>query len=366
MRGKDISCSSNGKREHMQPEVKNMSVGKGCLLGLALNAVLSLAICPPALAGDVTPPSGDGTLSFQAENDFFGGGTDRHFTHGTRITYLTSPRVPEDADDLIARMGRLVPFFPDNANFRASYSLGQSIFTPEDITQTALIAEDRPYAGWLYAGFGLVAERDDRKTIDNLELDIGAVGPWSFAEQVQRNWHKAFDLRKPRGWANQINNEPGINLLYEHSWKAWEADLPGGTQFDIIPNYGGSLGNVFTYVSSGATVRFGSGLERDFGPPRIRPSLPGSGFYDRSDSLDWYLFAGVGGRAVLRNITLDGNTFSDSHRVDKKLLVGDAQAGAVLRYGRFQLSYTHIFRTREYFSQDRPDRFGSVSLSYAF
>ncbi|MDY6954103.1 MAG: hypothetical protein SWE60_21570, partial [Thermodesulfobacteriota bacterium] len=27
----------------------------------------------------------------QFENDFFGGGTDRHFTHGTRLSHLTKP-----------------------------------------------------------------------------------------------------------------------------------------------------------------------------------------------------------------------------------------------------------------------------------
>jgi len=31
------------------------------------------------------------TISIQFENDFFGGGTDRHFTHGTRIECITRP-----------------------------------------------------------------------------------------------------------------------------------------------------------------------------------------------------------------------------------------------------------------------------------
>ena len=39
---------------------------------------------------------------------------------------------------------------------QSDFILGQSIFTPEDITNPNLIVNDRPYAGWLYFGIGLI------------------------------------------------------------------------------------------------------------------------------------------------------------------------------------------------------------------
>lgn len=67
-------------------------------------------------------------------------------------------------------------------------------------------------------------------------------------------------------------------------------------------------------------LRLGQRLPLDYGPPRIQPSLPGSGFFvPPQDRFGWYLFAGVEGRAVARNIFLDGNTFRDSRSVDKEL-----------------------------------------------
>ena len=76
---------------------------------------------------------------------------------------------------------------------RASLLLGQNIYTPADTTSYQLVAEDRPYAGWLYFGFGFAANQGSRR-YDKLELEIGVVGPLSFAEEVQTFWHSLFGL----------------------------------------------------------------------------------------------------------------------------------------------------------------------------
>ncbi len=340
------------------------------LLGLLL--AVCLAPSTPAHADEAGPLSGarqppseaGGTFTFEFENDFFST-TDRHFTHGTKLSYVTAERTPL-ADDPIARAAAYVPFFPDGARTRASYTLGQNMYTPEDISQERLIEDDRPYAGWLYAGFGLVAEDPKRNRIDNLELDIGVVGPWSQADSTQRQWHRWFGFEDPEGWDNQIENEPGIMLLFERQQRVAKAELPIGLETELLPSFGFAFGNIMTYASVGATIRVGGDLEVDYGPPRIRPSLPTGGFLRRAEGFNWYLFASVGGRAVLRNIFLDGNTFSDSHSVDKEPVVGDLQAGLALQYDGWRIAYTHILRTREFEGQDKPDRFGALSLSYQF
>ena len=306
-------------------------------------------------------------ISIQFENDFFGGGTDRHFTHGTRIECLTGPQkwIAQGADKL--------PWFSSEKAFghsdeplkgRAAFSLGQSIFTPENTAAAQVVPEDRPYAGWLYVGFGLVANQGTRR-YDKLELEIGMVGPYSFAKEVQTFWHSLFGLQIPRGWDNQLKTELGAVLYYEQA-RRYDRRVVIGLEADIIPHFGGSLGNVFTNAAGGIVFRLGSKLDDDFGPPRIRPNLPGGVFFRPGKGFNWYLFAGLEGRAVLRNIFLDGNTFTDSHRVDKKYLVGDAQAGVVMQWNRFRIAYTQIFRTKEFKGQERGDIFGSFSLSYHF
>ena len=154
---------------------------------------------------------------FQLENDFFGGDTDHHYTHGTRIGCL-SRRI-----HWFERLADQLPWFSlaqaqasdqGRLEARARMTLGQNIYTPEDLSATTLIEEDRPYAGWLYLGFGLVGNQGDHR-YDKIELEIGMVGPASGAEDVQTSWHQRFGFRDPKGWRHQLKNEPGLNLYYE-------------------------------------------------------------------------------------------------------------------------------------------------------
>src|SRR4030043_1297 len=173
-------------------------------------------------------------------------------------------------------------------------------------------------------------------------------------------------IHVPEGWDNQLENEPGIILYYEQARRYEKGDLPFNLQFDIVPHFGGGLGNVFPYASAGLILRLGPNLKNDFGPPRIRPRRPGAGFFRRERGLNYYLFAGLEGRAIIRNIFLDGNTFRYSHSVEKKLFVGDLQAGVAFQLDRFQVSYTQIYRTKEFKGQNNADIYGSLNLSYQF
>lgn len=313
-------------------------------------------------------PAEEGPLvSVQFENDFFGGGTDRHFSHGSRIEVLTAPI------DWVSNAADRLPWFKTKryeqdpgkgVKARASFSIGQNIYTPEDTYTSRLVPNDRPYAGWLYFGVGLVADQGGSR-YDTLYLEAGMVGPLSFAEEVQTYWHSLFALHVPEGWDNQLENEPGAALYYEQANRVSRPFL-SGLEVDMIPHFGGSVGNVLTHGALGVTFRIGSDLGNDFGPPRIRPSLPGGTFYTPGTGFKWYIFTGMEGRAVLYNIFIDGNLFSDSHSVDKRVFVGDLQAGVVLQWKRFRFSYTQILRTKEFEGQEDPDIFGSLSLSYHF
>lgn len=344
-------------------------------LALLLTAasLLPLATASRAEEGRNDDPDPAWIITGQFSNDLFGG-SDRHFTHGMRLSALSPDGV---VPEFIEEAGKALPIFPDDGKLRVTYSLGQEMFTPERIEIHELIEDDRPYAGWLYAGVGLVSATETR--LDNLELNVGMVGPASLAEQTQTEYHKLIGVQVPEGWDNQLENEPGIVLYYEHKWRSlWKAeegdvpllrDLPllDELQFDVTPHLGGALGNVYTYGAGGLTLRIGDDLPADYGPPRIRPALPGSDYFRPDGWFGWYLFAGVEGRVVLRNIFLDGNTFQDSHSVDKYPLVADLQAGVAVMLGeRVRLAYTHLWRSKEFREQDAPDQFGTFSLSVRF
>lgn len=327
------------------------------LLGAMLQAGLALAgaASMPAFAAEPA-----GTFNLLIENDVFTG-TDQHYTNGLRLSYLSNR---DDVPDFIRQFAKAMPFVRPDATLRAGYALGHNIYTPNDITSTAPVPNERPYAGYLYGGFAVVAVADN--ILDTWELDLGVVGPSAMGEDIQNNFHQLIGVAKAQGWANQLGDEFTLSLTHERKWRHLWPSPRSGLTMDVTPHLGIGLGNVSSYLSGGVTLRVGEGLARDFGPPRIRPSLPGSGFFMKADGVGWYLFAGVDGRAVFNNIFLDGNTFRDSLSVDRKTWVGDLQAGLVVTFSNVRLAYAHVFRSKDFEGQAKGDHFGAMSISARF
>jgi hypothetical protein len=79
-----------------------------------------------------------------------------------------------------------------------------------------------------------------------------------------------------------------------------------------------------------------------------------------------HFFMTFDARWVLYDITLDGNTFRDSHSVDKKPLVADAGYGLALTKGRWKFALARYHRSREFEGQVEAPVFGSFTISRAF
>ncbi|MFM9843290.1 MAG: lipid A deacylase LpxR family protein [Dongiaceae bacterium] len=326
-------------------------------------AALLIAAAPAALRAD------DGRrLSVIEENDSLFFDSDKHYTQGLRLGFL-GPDVKPDSgwNRPFDILGGVLPVFQMGGAERSrryALSFGQSFFTPSVISADPPDPHDRPYAGWLYLGASLLQDTG-RRTLEHLELQLGVVGPAALGKQVQRQWHELADATEPLGWESQLENEPGVVLSYERKWRLYLAG-DGASGIDLIPELGGSLGNVFTYGEAGVMLRFGRNLEADYGPARIRPALSGTDYFSSDymvGNFGVYGFVGVQGRAVGRNIFLDGNTFRSGPSVDKEPLVADLQGGVSLfwRNGA-RLDASVMYRTDEFEGQDGGDAIGIVSF----
>lgn len=331
----------------------------------ALLAATPLAAKEPSATctRDAKDEGRGGYFSLSVENDVVGG-TDQDYTTGTHVSYLSDEL---DCTHVARSMGNILPFFDSDRELRYSVGVGQIYFTPENTQTSQPILDDRPYAGWLFASFGLVSYNDATATeigqLETLNLDIGVVGPWALAEETQNSFHKLIGAEQSNGWGNQLGNEPGVNLSYTTKWRMiYEPIEDTNFGVDFMPHLGVTVGNVLTNGQAGGTFRIGSGLDRDFGPPRIRPAVPGSSYFAEG-GFDSYLFASFEGRGVARDIFLDGNTFQDSQSVDKKHFVGDMQLGIAVMFDKWRLSYTHVTRTPQ-FEGDEWSTFGSLALSF--
>jgi lipid A 3-O-deacylase len=326
---------------------------------IIISAVCLASVSAPALAVPIREEDDKGIFNIVVENDTFAG-ADRDYTNGIRLSWLSSE---ENMPQWTRSVAHALPLASDGHK-RISLAAGQSMFAPDDLKSQNVVTDQHPYGGWLYGSVGMVS--DTGTTLDNVVLTLGMVGPSSYAEQSQKFVHHVVGAEQPQGWDNQIKNEPGVVLTYERKWRGMYEATPFGIGADITPHLGVNLGNVNTDASVGATFRLGYDLPADYGPPRIRPSLPGSDFFVPTKTFGGYLFTTLGERVVGRNIFLDGNSFRDSVSVDKEIFVSSAQVGAAMTYGQTRLSYTQVFTSKEYETQKNASVFGAITLSSRF
>ncbi|MEZ5983134.1 MAG: lipid A deacylase LpxR family protein [Parvularculaceae bacterium] len=324
-----------------------------CCAGVATAALLA----SPALRAEEAREE-PGVWTFILENDLFYN-QDRNYTNGIRLEYATPPG---HAPNWLLDPLKDSFLFPENAEFLATYAAGQNMYTPRDIGVFPPPADQRPYAGWLYGEVSLAGE--NRRRFHALKISLGVVGPASLAEQSQKFVHEIIDGVEPLGWDAQLRNEPALLIAYQRSWRMVQKEL-GPFDLEVMPTVGVNLGNVFTYAAGGSSLRIGWRMPDDYGAPRIQPSIPGSSYF-KATQFGAYLFAGVEGRAVARNIFLDGNSFRDGPSVDKNTWIADAQVGVALVWPRARVTYTHVLRTDEFEGQEHASQFGAVSLQVAF
>lgn len=306
-------------------------------------------------------PDPEGTFTAVWENDTVAG-TDKNYTNGIRFAWLSGTRATDGLSDFIAN-GLLGA--DGDAYVRRGFAIGHSIFTPDDIDTAEPLPNQHPYAGWLYGEYTVLIEQRD--VVDRLTVQAGIVGPSAGGERLQNNVHSLIDTPLAQGWDNQIADEAGLVIAYDRKFRALAEFGAYGMGVDISPNAGITLGNVYTNARVGVTLRLGQDLRNDFGPPRIRPSLAGAGFFNPQDGASWYVFAGIEGRAVAHNIFLEGSLFRDDGiALNPKPLVADAQAGIVFQVSRLQIALTFVQRTDEFDEQMNPQRFGAISFASKF
>lgn len=309
------------------------------------------------------------TLYF--ENDYFGG-EDQHYTNGVKLSWVSGDLTEWGKEGWRQTFLESLPFVNQEGRQKnLGIAFGQNIYTPQDTSLAVPDPNDRPYAGWSYLEFSFVSKTD--RVMDTIAIQVGIVGPHSYAEDTQRIVHEWINDSVPRGWDHQLRDEPGINLIYERKWRFYGRTFGDSLGIDFVPHAGVSLGNVQTYANAGGLMRAGFHLPSDFGVDLIRGggavSTPANDEDPRvSTRRNWsfFIFGGVDGRAVARDIFLDGNTWRDSRSVDKKHFVADAYYGIGVILGTWQLTYTEVVRTREFDGQDDKSYFGSVTLSKAF
>lgn len=179
------------------------------------------------------------------DNDAFVG-TDKYYTQGTRIEYIT-PNLhrPKPMRALLSLNLRPKRYY--------GIAIQHGLYTPKDIFTREIVYNDRPYAGYLMAGAFLIsndAMRDMRLTS---RMNVGFRGSIAAGALLNGNPKLLSGKPGPMGWKNQI----GSGIIADYSICLEKLLLTSKNNVEIWGRGFAQAGNLRTSLAMGATARAG-------------------------------------------------------------------------------------------------------------
>ncbi len=240
-----------------------------------------------------------------------------------------------------------------------SYGVVQQIFTPSRIADQIPNPDDRPYAGLLWWQANWFSSGEN--LADKLTLELGLVGPAALAEYGQKGIHVLTGASEPKGWDEQLENEPIFRVAAMRNWRLGEWSFDN-FEVDMVSHLNAGAGNRRSDVGGGLSFRIGRGLKRNLANASLEPVLDINPLAGVTDAM--YVFIGFGGRYVFNDITLDGNTFENSASVDLEHWQGQATLGAVWDVDNWSWRFSLYMGSDEWDTQRDDSKYGTLSLSY--
>lgn len=193
-------------------------------------------------------------FQINVDNDFFvPGSTDRWYTNGLRLawTYKTPPTKSTNpwVQTILAnaRNWDLIDAEPT-----LTYSLGQSMYSPRDVSIPLPQPLDRPWGGFLYGGITAQAYKGPRFAAT--EIKAGVTGPLALAGPTQSAWHSLIGSPQPVGWSQQLAGRPALQVSHTRQYRYPNfAD----DQLAFQTGWGGAIGNLRVYGNANASLIWG-------------------------------------------------------------------------------------------------------------
>ncbi len=260
-----------------------------------------------------TPAGSGSSWALAFDNDILvPGSRDQDYTYGINFTLAGNQAVNRWAslhkplgwiDNLIDLDGRI-----DQGIEASKIEYGLFGFTPEDISQTAVQQDDRPYAGLVYVSSSREIYDSRHEVSWQSTLTLGIIG-LSLVGDLQESIHSVFDNDKPMGWDNQISNGGEPTARYSISRQSLLSK--SGSGLEVKSTLQGSVGYI-TEASWSFSTRAGK-----IRTPWVSFNPELTSYGEKSNPIgsvkvsEQYVWAGISFKLRAYNVFLQGQ-FKDS------------------------------------------------------
>ena len=299
---------------------------------------LAFSLAGVVLASGAQAEPANSVLAVSTDNDLFAPTqTDRDYTAGVAITYSSNSeefirnpfsQVSQGLD------GYVLPFFGEEVEQPQSTALEFGVygFTPEEIKESVINSDDRPYSSLVYLSSSQSYQSHGADSGWTTSMTVGVLG-LDFFKSGQNAVHKVVGSERARGWENQISNGGEPTFRYSAAFHQYLTESQPNQQ--LKATYFGSIGYLTEF---GAALVFRNGL---ISSPdnRFNPELMAYGERAHGVSApggrENYFWGGLSVKARAYNAFLQGQFRDSDHELnanDLNVLLAEVWAG-----------YTHGF-----------------------
>lgn len=288
-------------------------------------------------------------FSFITDNDLYVSTVnDRYYTNGMFLSYrYLSESKKENVEKKIFE-----------------WQIGHEMFTPYQSVVQDISLHDRPFAAYLFVGYGksLVFKNDK---ILKTNLQLGVIGKNAYGKELQDFIHGIYGFVKAIGWKHQIKNALGLNFNVNYTDFLTKDK---SNHYDISWINSAKIGTIYTNVSTGFYARLGLKSLANFANSIAFNSNLNNENTTFNRKIESFFFIKPTLKYALYDATLQGSFLNNSNEVTKELipLVFQLEAGFKFTANRFNFGYTFNFNTNksENLKYSNGHIYGSIGVNY--
>ncbi|MBB2145530.1 DUF2219 family protein [Pedobacter sp. LMG 31464] len=289
-------------------------------------------------------------FGFKSDNDaYLFYGQDRYYTNGLFIYF----RHATDQQKLGEKLEKVT----------YEISAGQKMYNPISGYVPDPTKQDRPFAGYLYAG-GNVNFFYKNERILKAGLEVGTVGPDALGEDAQKLLHDIVGFYTIDGWQYQIKNELAVNLSAQYTQLLHRS---AKNDLDFSLEGYANVGTTFSGAGVGVLFRAGN-INQLFNSSYTNSAISNNAKTAKLVKNELFFYAKPQLNVVAYDATIQGSMFNDDSPVTFKTkpLVFAQQLGFNYSTPRFTFDFGVLFKSKEIKSTAKAHQYGTISMFYRF
>lgn len=289
-------------------------------------------------------------FGFKSDNDaYLLYGQDRYYTNGLFINFRHATNQQKLSKNL--------------EKFTYEISAGQKMYNPISGYRPKIETQDRPFAGYLYAGAN-VNLFYKKESILKFGLELGTVGPDALGEDAQKLLHKLVGFYKIDGWDYQIRNEKAINLTTQFTKLIGRSEI---YKSDLTLESYANIGTTFSGAGIGVLLRSGD-INQLFNSAYTNSVISNHSKTEKLVKNEFFFYAKPQLNYIAYDATIQGSMFNHDSPLtfNVKPLVFVQQLGFNYSSARFTFDFGLYFKSKEVKSTARAHQYGSISMYYRF